>query len=107
MLDYYEVLGINHDAKPEDIKKAYKQKVFETHPDQTRLNSYDDFLQVSEAYDVLSNDGKKQEYDILFSKQKASSKSFGKAFDDEPLESKMHRYENNLNDLFNENMIQL
>src|SRR6516225_2100272 len=63
--DYYEVLGINRDASPDDIKKAYRQMALKFHPDR---NPGDEeapkkFKESAEAYEVLSDSDKRQRYD--------------------------------------------
>ena len=63
--DYYKVLGVAKDAKPEDIKRAYRKLARENHPDQNPGNSEAEkrFKEVSEANDVLSDAKKRKEYD--------------------------------------------
>lgn len=63
--DYYKTLGVAKDAKPEDIKKAYRKLARENHPDQNPGNPEAErrFKEVSEANDVLSSDTKRKEYD--------------------------------------------
>src|ERR1044071_3561878 len=63
--DYYEILGIKRDAKPEEIKKAYRRLARKYHPD---VNPGDKaaeerFKAMSEAHDVLSDPKKRQVYD--------------------------------------------
>lgn len=63
--DYYEVLGVSKDASQEDIKKAYRKKAIQYHPDKNPDNkeAEDKFKEAAEAYEVLSNEEKKQRYD--------------------------------------------
>ncbi len=63
--DYYEVLGLKRDASPEDIKRSYRQMALKFHPDK---NPGDDeaerrFKEAAEAYEVLSDQAKRQRYD--------------------------------------------
>jgi molecular chaperone DnaJ len=63
--DYYKVLGVSKDAKPDEIKKAFRKLARENHPDQHAgdKTAEDRFKEVSEAYDVLSDADKRKEYD--------------------------------------------
>jgi molecular chaperone DnaJ len=63
--DYYKVLGVSNDAKPEEIKKAYRKLARNNHPDQNPGNADAErrFKEISEANDVLSNEAKRKEYD--------------------------------------------
>jgi len=63
--DYYEVLEISKNATPEEIKKAYRKKAIQFHPDKNPDNkeAEDKFKEAAEAYEVLSNPEKKQRYD--------------------------------------------
>ncbi|MDF2849127.1 MAG: dnaJ [Oerskovia sp.] len=66
MSDYYEVLGVDRDATPEQIKKAYRRLARELHPDVAgaEAGSEDRFKDVSRAYEVLSNPEKRRMYDM-------------------------------------------
>lgn len=64
--DYYEILGVSKSATKDDIKKAYKDLARKWHPDKNpdkQEQASDMFKKISEAYDVLSDDKKRQIYD--------------------------------------------
>ncbi|PIF05206.1 MAG: molecular chaperone DnaJ [Draconibacterium sp.] len=63
--DYYEVLEVSKNATAEEIKKAYRKKALEFHPDKNPNNkeAEERFKEAAEAYEVLSNPQKKQRYD--------------------------------------------
>lgn len=63
--DYYDVLGVSKSASSGDIKKAYRKLAKKYHPDMSANGSGDEekFREATEAYDVLSNDEKRQKYD--------------------------------------------
>lgn len=63
--DYYEVLGVTRDAAADDIRKAYRQAALKNHPDRNPGDSAAEarFKEATEAYQVLSDDGKRARYD--------------------------------------------
>jgi molecular chaperone DnaJ len=63
--DFYEILGIAKSATPEEIKKAYRKKAIEFHPDKNPGNAQaeENFKLAAEAYEVLSDPDKKARYD--------------------------------------------
>ena len=64
--DYYKVLGISKDASSAEIKKAYRKLAIKYHPDKNKENkeaAAEKFKEIAEAYDVLSDEEKKRNYD--------------------------------------------
>ncbi len=76
MKNYYEILEINKSASKDEIKSAYKKLALKYHPDKNITNKEEaekKFKEVSEAYEVLSDNQKKNNYDngsnIIFNGQ--------------------------------------
>ena len=68
--DYYEVLGVSKNATADELKKAYRKKAIQYHPDRQQGKSEEEkkeaeekFKEAAEAYDVLSNPDKRARYD--------------------------------------------
>jgi molecular chaperone DnaJ len=63
--DYYDVLGVSKGADSKEIKKAYRKLAIQYHPDKNPDNAEAEakFKEAAEAYEVLSNNEKKQRYD--------------------------------------------
>ncbi len=63
--DYYEILGVGKNATTAEIKKAYRKKAVQNHPDKNPGNkeAEERFKQAAEAYEILSNQDKKSKYD--------------------------------------------
>ncbi len=62
MKDYYGILGVNKDASPDEIKKAYRKLSKQFHPD-VNPEGADRFKEIAEAYDTIGTESKRQEYD--------------------------------------------
>ncbi|MFH1612251.1 MAG: molecular chaperone DnaJ [bacterium] len=63
--DYYEVLGVNKNVSPDELKQVYRKLAFKYHPDKNSgsKEAEEKFKEINEAYAVLSNSEKKQKYD--------------------------------------------
>ena len=62
--DFYKVLGVDRDASPDQIKKAYRKLAKKFHPDTSdEENAEERFKEIAEAYSVLSDPQKKTAYD--------------------------------------------
>lgn len=77
--DYYEVLGVSKSATAEEIKKAYRQKAIQFHPDKNPGDkaSEEKFKEAAEAYEILSSPDKKQRYDQFGHAGMGSQGGFG------------------------------
>ncbi len=62
--DYYEILGIDKNASKKEIKKAFRKLAKEKHPDRNKSkNAEEEFKEIKEAYEILSDDQKRKAYD--------------------------------------------
>ncbi len=64
MKDYYEILGVSRNASQEEIKKAFRKLAQKYHPDKPGGDEQK-FKEISEAYSVLSDEKKRQQYDMF------------------------------------------
>ena len=67
MKSYYDILGISKNATEEEIKKAFKKKALEFHPDHNKNDpkAEEKFKEVNEAYAVLKDKDKRKQYDMF------------------------------------------
>ncbi|MGH7869720.1 MAG: molecular chaperone DnaJ [Candidatus Dormibacteraceae bacterium] len=65
--DYYEVLGVSRESSAEELKRAFRKLAMQHHPDRNPGNATAStlFKEASEAYDVLSDDQKRRQYDFF------------------------------------------
>ena len=62
MENFYDILGVNETATQDEIKKAYRKKAVESHPD--KGGDEETFKKISEAYDTLGDEQKRKDYDM-------------------------------------------
>lgn len=80
--DYYKTLGVDKNSTPEEIKKAFRKLALEHHPDKTGGHDQK-FKEINEAYSVLSDSKKKQQYDTFGSAgpSQGGSQGYGQGFE--------------------------
>ena len=68
--NYYDILGVSKDSSSEEIKKAYRKKAMQYHPDRAKWDKKQaekKFKDLGEAYEILSDEKKRQQYDMFWS----------------------------------------
>jgi molecular chaperone DnaJ len=102
--DYYEVLGVPKNAGPDDIKKAYRKKALEFHPDKNQGDkaAEDKFKEAAEAYEVLSDADKKARYDRYGHAGVDGMGSGGGGFEGMSMDDILRRFGFDHDDIFSE-----
>lgn len=74
--DYYQILGLKPDAKPQSIKKAYRRLALKFHPDRNtdKTTAEEKFKIILEAYQTLSDEGNRQLYDLEYESRSPSNR---------------------------------
>lgn len=80
MKNYYEILGISKEATQDEIKKVYRKLALEYHPDRNPEGA-DRFKDIAEAYETLSDEGKRKEYNYRLENPMANNGFGGNPFD--------------------------
>ncbi|GMO50351.1 MAG: DnaJ domain-containing protein [Termitinemataceae bacterium] len=71
MVDHYSTLGIGECATPREIRKAFREKAKQLHPDIAGMDCGDDIQKIITAYEVLSDKQRRADYDRLYRKPKS------------------------------------
>jgi molecular chaperone DnaJ len=80
--DYYDVLGVSKGDSSENIRKAFRQKAMEYHPDRNKNpDAEEKFKEVNEAYQILNDSDKRAQYDRFGHAGMSGSSGFDRPFD--------------------------
>ena len=80
--DYYDILGVGRKVGEEDIRKAFRKKAMEFHPDRNKnAGAEEKFKEINEAYQVLSNPNKRAQYDQFGKAGVGANGGGGRPFD--------------------------
>jgi molecular chaperone DnaJ len=81
--DYYEVLGVSRDCSPDELKRAYRKLAMQYHPDRNNgdKGAEERFKEIGEAYAVLSDPQKRQQYDTFGHTTQGVPQDFNFTFD--------------------------
>lgn len=104
--NYYEILEVNQNASPEIIDKAYKTLAKKYHPDlqseENKQKSEEIFKQINEAYEILSNEQKRKQYDMTLEKDNPLNEQIEELYNENiDLKQQIYNMKNN-NDSANE-----
>ena len=105
--NYYDILGVSKNADADTIKKAYRKLAKKYHPDMNKENSAADekFKEITEAYDILSDDEKRKLYDrfgnAAFNENMGTASQYnGYSGNSGPFYKEYHFNSDNVDDLF-------
>ena len=80
--DYYQVMGVSKSDSEEEIRKAFRKKAMEYHPDRNKnADAEEKFKEINEAYQVLSNSTKRSQYDLYGRAGVSSNGGFDRPFE--------------------------
>lgn len=79
---YYDILGVTRNAPESDIKKSYRELAKKYHPDKNQKdkNAQNKFIEISNAYETLSDPMKRREYDLSLSDQYNSRQQYSQSY---------------------------
>ena len=81
--DYYDILGVGRGIGEEDIRKAYRKKAMEFHPDRNKsADAEEKFKEINEAYQVLTDSKKRTQYDRFGHSGVSANGGFDRPFDE-------------------------
>lgn len=108
MKNYYEILEVDKNASDEIIEKAYKTLVKKYHPDlQKNSKNQNKMQQINEAYEILSNDFKRREYDEKIQKQSVPIEEYNKVIqENNKLKKDLRMIANQDNKIRNQNQFE-
>jgi curved DNA-binding protein CbpA len=66
MKDFYKIIGVDKKATLKDIKKRFREKALLIHPDKSGQNTKDDFIELYEAYEILTDKKKRERYNKIY-----------------------------------------
>jgi len=111
IVEYYKILGIDKTASPFEIKKAYRKKAKQYHPDlNPGKDTADHFIRLKRAHDTLLDPVKRENYDDAMcytSKRSGRKKERSKQKDDNESEEKNHNKQEDIEENFVSDRIQL
>jgi len=98
-MDLYSILEVKENSTLNDIKKAYKKLALKYHPDKTNDNTTSKFIEISNAYNILSDENKRKEYNnILKNSNKNYDNKYNQKHSDNILEDMLYNLKSLIKD---------